>query len=758
MALTKSELRELEILRELEARESVNLLRSYFPDKGPLRRELYTKHLDFIRATAQYREVCFMAGNRCITPWTYLSNNLPALSAFCAEEFDVHSWDGDSQCNARASGAFLKGILPAFRVVMEDNQFFDCTDEHRLLTSEGYLSLRQLMSSSNGLRWKQKREDYQANCVEDGYLCDQPLLAAKDIFSSLIPSQDDVQGQSRIVWNKDEVERIRQYNHDLQDGDLLTNLDDCQRALGLFLMFSAPIVCTNVLQLKQNTFSFLQSLPELFLNLQQDGEAHHLGKYELYRVSSVEPSSLVDEDYCSVYFPLDHISLVGGKRIIALVPLGFQPIVDFTVPKYKNYKAAGVFHHNTGKSETVAYCAAVWLTGLYPHWWDGKRFNKPVNILVAGETARLVRDSIQTKLLGPHSARGTGLIPKANIINCSAKSGVPDAVDTVEVRHVSGGVSLLQFQSYDQGREAFQATARDVVIEDEEPPISIHNECLIRTMTTRGIVLLAFTPLKGMSETVMSFSKKDEQGVSKIIRAGWDDAPHLSEEDKNSLMAALPPYQRDARSKGIPQLGSGAVYPVPETDLIVDPFEVPAHFRRAYGMDVGWNNTAAVWGAHDADADILYITSDYKRGQCEPSSHADAIRARRVIKGVVDPASRGRGQDDGKKLIDQYRDLGLDLTIADNAVESGIFELYTRMTTGRLKIFKTCQHVIEELRLYRRDDKGRIVKDFDHCMDALRYLSRSGLGIATAGLSGSDTTTQTVDPFKRHARGSWMSC
>jgi len=174
---------------------------------------------------------------------------------------------------------------------------------------------------------------------------------------------------------------------------------------------------------------------------------------------------------------------------------GYKKHLDF-IAATKHYREVCFMAGNrVGKSEAVAYCAAVWLTGKYPHWWTGKRFNKPTNILVAGETARLVRDSIQTKLLGPHSNRGTGLIPKDCIISTTAKSGVPDAVDTVEVRHVSGGVSLLQFQSYDQGREAFQATARDVVIEDEEPPIAIHNECLIRTMTTKGIVLLAFTPL-----------------------------------------------------------------------------------------------------------------------------------------------------------------------------------------------------------------------------------------------------------------------
>lgn len=438
---------------------------------------------------------------------------------------------------------------------------------------------------------------------------------------------------------------------------------------------------------------------------------------------------------------------------------GYKKHLDFIGATATSREVCFMAGNRVGKSETVAFCAAVWLTGEYPHWWNGRIFKGAVNILVAGETARLVRDSIQEKLLGTPSDRGSGLIPKDAIDSTTAKSGVPDAVDIVQVKHKNGGISILQFQSYDQGREAFQATARDVIIEDEEPPLSVHNECLIRTMTTQGLVLLAFTPLKGMSETVLSFIRKDEEGIAKVVRAGWDDAPHLSEKDKEALMSALPPYQRDARSKGIPQLGSGAVYPVPESDLLIDPFPIPLHFRKAYGMDVGWNNTAACWMAHDTEADIVYITSDYKRGQCEPSSHADAIRARgRSLPGVIDPASQGRGQDDGKKLIDQYRTMGLDLTIADNAVEAGIFEIYTRMTTGRLKIFRTCQLLIEELRLYRRDDKGRIVKENDHIMDAMRYLVRSGLSLAVAGQPDAEPD-KNLDPYKAKmaGRGSWMS-
>lgn len=384
--------------------------------------------------------------------------------------------------------------------------------------------------------------------------------------------------------------------------------------------------------------------------------------------------------------------------------------------------------NRTGKSEAVCYAAMVFTTGDYPEWWEGRRFKKPVNILVAGETGKLVRDSIQMKLMGPPGGIGTGMIPKHAIIDYRPKAGIPDAIDTVRIKHKSGGESILQFQSYDQGRESFQATERDVIIEDEEPPISIHAECLMRTMTTGGLVLLAFTPLKGMTETVLSFQAKAQEGRACIISCTWDQAPHLTEKDKDELMASLPPHMRDARSKGIPQLGAGAIYPVQEADILCEPFEIPRHYCRAYGFDVGWNFTAAVWLAYDQDADIMYITHEYKRSQAEPAVHAVGIKSKgEWIPGVIDPASRGRAQADGTKLMESYLAQGLKLSPAVNAVEAGLFNVYERMTTGRFKVFRTCTEWLGEFRLYRRAEGGKIVKENDHLMDATRYVVNTGI-------------------------------
>lgn len=390
--------------------------------------------------------------------------------------------------------------------------------------------------------------------------------------------------------------------------------------------------------------------------------------------------------------------------------------------------------NRVGKTEGMGlYEAVLHALGKYPEWWPGRRFNHPIKGWIAGKTNKTVYEILQDKLLGPADARGTGLIPGDALKRTTAKHGIADAVDTVYIQHESGGLSRLVLKSYEQGRSAFEGTEQDLILLDEEPPLAIKTECIIRTMTTDGLLMYTFTPLDGLSETVMSMlpnGNTDESTVP-LVMVTWDDVPHLSEAAKKELWESIPAYQRDARTKGIPQLGAGAIYPVPESDIVIDPFPIPEHWPRAYGLDVGWNRTAAAWGAIDRDSQTLYLTSEHYRGQAEPSVHAAAIRAPgEWIPGTIDPAARGRGQSDGQQLLRMYRDLGLDLTEADNGVEAGIYSTFERLSGGKLKVFRSCQNWFSEFRLYRRDEKGRIVKVNDHLMDATRYLVVTGISRA----------------------------
>jgi hypothetical protein len=216
-----------------------------------------------------------------------------------------------------------------------------------------------------------------------------------------------------------------------------------------------------------------------------------------------------------------------------------------------------------------------------------------------------------------------------------------------------------------------------------------------------------------------------------LVRATWDDVPHLSEDAKKQQLASYPPHMRDAKSKGIPMLGAGAIYPVPETEITVADFPIPPHWRKVYGMDVGWNFTAACWLAQNPDTGAIYVYSVYKQSQMEPSVHANGIKGRgEWIPGVIDPASAGASQFDGRRLLDMYQKLGLSLAAADNSVESGLYKCWEALSTGQCKVFASCIPWFAEYRNYHRDEKGKIIKKDDHIMDAFRYALVSGLSRA----------------------------
>ncbi len=153
---------------------------------------------------------------------------------------------------------------------------------------------------------------------------------------------------------------------------------------------------------------------------------------------------------------------------------------------------------------------AVHLTGKYPDWWNGRRFDRPIRGWAASKTGEVSRDGVQRILIGEPKDRaqwGTGLIPGEMLQDWSMRAGVPDAADSALVKHVSGGVSTVGFKSYDQGREKWQGETLDMVWFDEEPPYDIYMEGLTRTNATAGMVYLTFTPILGMSTVVDMFIK-----------------------------------------------------------------------------------------------------------------------------------------------------------------------------------------------------------------------------------------------------------
>lgn len=407
-------------------------------------------------------------------------------------------------------------------------------------------------------------------------------------------------------------------------------------------------------------------------------------------------------------------------------------------PKHLKFFQAGEFGaerafiaaNRVGKTFAGLYEMILHCTGRYPEWWPGKRFTKPVECWLVGETGETIRDTMQQLLVG-QGEMWTGLIPKA----CVARdplgmAGISNGFGQYFIKHSTGGVSRIVTKSYNSGIEAFKGAAIHVVMLDEQCPLNIYTECQMRTVTTSGIVYLTFTPDNGATDTVLYFMEDPSRFKVKV---GWKDVPHIPKDVQESLIKKIPPHLIPCKTEGEIYLGTGAVYPISESQITEEPFKIPSSWPRCFAFDPGWNKTAALWAAYDTESDVWHLYSEYYAGHAEAAIHAKAIRARgRWIPGIADPYTEyGSKGKDGISFLPTYEEEGLQLMMANNKdKDAGIFDVYELFSTGRLKVANTLKNFLHEYKLYRRDDNGRIVKKNDHLMDCLRYLIKHGREVA----------------------------
>lgn len=411
-------------------------------------------------------------------------------------------------------------------------------------------------------------------------------------------------------------------------------------------------------------------------------------------------------------------------------------------PKQLEFHAAGAEHrerllragNQLGKTLAAGMEVAMHATGRYPDWWTGRRWDRPIVAWAAGITGESTRDNPQRILLGRAGAFGTGSIPKECIVDTSSSRGMADAIDTIQVRHISGGISQIAFKTYEKGREKWQGETLDFVWFDEEPPEPIYIEGLTRTNATEGMVFITFTPLLGMSSVVRRFLI-DKPISTYDVQMTIEDVGHLSDEQKAKIIASYPAYEREARLQGIPQLGSGRVFPIGEDSLKVPSMPIPEHWPRICGLDFGWDHpSAGVCIAWDRDSDVLYVTHAHRAKEQTPLMFSAAVKPwgnwpwAWPHDGGQSAGKFGVGNaQDTPRLMQLYKDQGLNMlpehaTFEDggNGVEAGIAEMFDRMQTGRFKVFAHLLPWFEEFNLYHRKE-GLIVKEHDDLLAATRY-------------------------------------
>ena len=389
-----------------------------------------------------------------------------------------------------------------------------------------------------------------------------------------------------------------------------------------------------------------------------------------------------------------------------------------------------------GKTYAGAMEFAYHVTGKYPKWWKGRRWDRPIRAWVGGESTTVVRDTSQKLLLGDltegEDRLGTGMIPADNIARFTYARGVAQGVDTLVVKHKSGGNSVIKFKSYEQQRIKWQGDTIDLLWCDEEPPSDLYSEGLARFTATGGMAYITFTPLKGMSSVVKRFKHDDDPLRGEVVMTAHD-APHITDDMLRAMLSKYPSHEHECRINGVPMAGEGRIYTVSESLITTTPFDLPDHYHRIIGLDVGHGEhpTAGVWLAHDRDRDILYLYKEYREIGGQIPNHASALRSAGRIP-IAWPNDAHQGDKfSGKAVADHYKSENC-LMLPTHAqwddrsisVWPGIVHLQQRMAEGRFKVFSDCTSWLEEYRQYHMQD-GKIVKKDDDLLDGTRYAIMS---------------------------------
>lgn len=490
------------ILDQLKAEASKRQAERRLTDYRP-----YAKQKAFHDAGATHRERLFLAGNRCLTPWTALQTGLGerlVVETLGAQGFDIRSWDGSSRCTRHTSSVFLRGIEPAFQIHLDNGEVFQCSHRHRVFANgwmgahhlSGWVSIDRLIRGLDAGHWIRTDRGWKASCDEDAHLHDARPLRGSNSGHLPLPRQCDVPNIAPLSSLGDAKASIASHSHAYRERGLLSTLDEESLLADLCGQISVPVVSSFCLPSIATYQSARLSVHESVL-AQAEWEAEVLQRLRAY------------PEVSSVLLARNPVPILDGNRILAVIPLGYQPIVDFEVEETHQYVAAGIRHHNCGKTQAGAYELAMHLTGEYPDWWSGKRFDKPVRAWAAGVTSESTRDVVQEKLFGPPDRReswGTGAIPKASIGDIMMGRGIANGVDMASIKHASGEWSSVAFKSYEKGREKWQGAALEVIWMDEEmTDASLYYEALTRTNETGGIVYMTCTPLFGMSGIMRMF-------------------------------------------------------------------------------------------------------------------------------------------------------------------------------------------------------------------------------------------------------------
>ena len=407
-----------------------------------------------------------------------------------------------------------------------------------------------------------------------------------------------------------------------------------------------------------------------------------------------------------------------------------------------------------GKTVSTCYETAYHLTGRYPDWWTGRRFDKPITAMVAGESWGQVALVLQAELLGSSDVKikeqlGTGAIPR-DCINFETMRGDGANAMGVEIRHTSGAMSYLLFANYTQEVRQMQGFKLNLAVFDEQPPDDFFSEIVTRTATTQGMVLCSFTPLKGLNGLVSKFWNREE-GYD-FIRVAWSDVPEydpwgepfLLAETRAQLERDYLPHEREARIAGKPIMGQGAVFQIrswPTYQTGDYKFREMPGLERVIALDLGLVNDRTVislmyW--HPQEREAWLHTQITVKGieEANPTNYINHLMRPEVFGTPIvlppDAGTAGRYTMSALSIRELFEQYGLNVYAkpimnppdgegrVTNHKSFGINVMRQMLESGTLHVNENCQDFLREAQNYYVDPQGRF-SDPDDTIDSARY-------------------------------------
>jgi phage terminase large subunit-like protein len=407
-----------------------------------------------------------------------------------------------------------------------------------------------------------------------------------------------------------------------------------------------------------------------------------------------------------------------------------------------------------GKTVSTCYETAMHLTGLYPDWWEGYRFDHAITCMVAGEGWSQVALVLQNELLGSQDVKitenlGTGAIPRTCIVTSTMRNDGANCIG-VEIKHKTGANSYLLFANYTQEVRQLQGFKLNLAVFDEQPPDDFFSEMVTRTATTQGKVLCSFTPLKGLNGLVSKFWNKEEG--YEFIRVAWEDVPEydpwgqpfLLMETRRQLERDYLPHEREARIAGKPVMGKGAVFQIANWPLYKTGefnFSEMPYIQRIIALDLGLINDKTVislmyWDPYDKNAYLHKQIIVQGIEEAVPTQYINHLLRPEVFGTPIvlpaDASTQGRytmSANSIRELFEQY-----ELNVYEKAIMNppdsqgritnhkayGINQMRQMLEVGSLMINENCTHFLTEAQNYFVDGQGRF-SDPDDCIDSARY-------------------------------------